>query len=175
MVSSTISTFTLGGRFGAGDLVEDCRQPKKLQPWGAKAQEPTASGNLQTYTPRRKLLRMQSRLAELFAAKPNRCRCQFPAACSDVIMRGRSCNAPAGATTRFLSSSMAEHPAVNRRVVGSSPTAIRNSYACLPSTSVSIAVGLEPTTLRLTAGCSAIELLRNLVVAPGGALQLRPS
>ena len=36
-------------------------------------------------------------------------------------------------------------------------------------------VGLEPTTLRLTAGCSAIELLRNLVVAPGGALQLRPS
>ena len=33
-------------------------------------------------------------------------------------------------------------------------------------------VGLEPTTLRLTAGCSAIELLRSVVAgAPGGALR----
>ena len=30
-------------------------------------------------------------------------------------------------------------------------------------------VGLEPTTLRLTAGCSAIELLRNFVDTPEGA------
>src|SRR3954469_12094289 len=32
-------------------------------------------------------------------------------------------------------------------------------------------VGLEPTTLRLTAGCSAIELLRS-VVMPGGICQV---
>src|ERR1051326_9099557 len=33
-------------------------------------------------------------------------------------------------------------------------------------------VGLEPTTLRLTAGCSAIELLRSAVDNSAGALRL---
>ena len=57
--------------------MEELSSAEKAEPWGAKAQEPTASGNLQTYTPRRKLLRMQSRLAELFAAKPNRADASF--------------------------------------------------------------------------------------------------
>ena len=33
-------------------------------------------------------------------------------------------------------------------------------------------VGLEPTTLRLTAGCSAIELLRSVGADKFGALQI---
>ena len=66
----------------------------------------------------------------------------------------------------FLSSSMAEHSAVNRRVVGSSPTwgAKRKQPSLYKLGCFLLApqVGLEPTTLRLTAECSAIELLRNM-------------
>ena len=51
-----------------------------------------------------------------------------------------------------------EHAAVNRRVVGSNPTGGANGYCrhIRDGNTVAVAppVGLEPTTLRLTAACS---------------------
>ena len=56
-----------------------------------------------------------------------------------------------------------EHAAVNRRVVGSNPTGGAKGIAATLVTAISLAppVGFEPTTLRLTAGCSTVELRRH--------------
>jgi hypothetical protein len=58
---------------------------------------------------------------------------------------------------------MAEHSAGKRKgeMVGEMKTATSGSRR-FPARDVAPQVGLEPTTLRLTAECSAIELLRKI-------------
>src|SRR6202035_1194912 len=123
MFSSTMSTLAFGGPAGAATAAEELTRPQTAP----TSQTEKLKTRIQT-KPRPPAMRTPSVLVggeSISKLAPNvRVTNQETSTSADDIMvlDNKKARPPGAPPKTLLSSSMAEHPAVNRRVVGSSPT-----------------------------------------------------